>query len=167
MPTAAASSGRSAGTDGIRQPRYGRPAGPAADGLRIWTHCFEDMLDDVFVLWDRLAPGVAGTIEPTVEQTERSAPGCRAPHPRSSKPAPARTSARCGCRSMYVMQVKSPQESKYLRDCYRVVKAMSGEEALSPITGPCPLAPKWLREDTLVPCRGARLTPAGRHGSCR
>jgi branched-chain amino acid transport system substrate-binding protein len=63
---------------------------------------------------------------------------------------------------MYVMRVKSPQESKYLRDYYWVVKAMSGEEALSPITGPCPLAPKWLREHTLVPCRGARLTPAGR-----
>jgi branched-chain amino acid transport system substrate-binding protein len=44
--------------------------------------------------------------------------------------------------NMYVMQVKSPQESKYPWDYYRVVKVMSGEEAFGPITGLCPLAPK-------------------------
>jgi branched-chain amino acid transport system substrate-binding protein len=43
---------------------------------------------------------------------------------------------------MYVMQVKSPQESKYPWDYYKVVKKMSGEEAFGPITGLCPLAPK-------------------------
>jgi branched-chain amino acid transport system substrate-binding protein len=43
---------------------------------------------------------------------------------------------------MYVMQVKSPQESKYPWDYYRVVKQMPGEEAFGPITGACPLAPK-------------------------
>ncbi|TLY55249.1 MAG: ABC transporter permease, partial [Gammaproteobacteria bacterium] len=43
---------------------------------------------------------------------------------------------------MYVMQVKSPQESKYPWDYYKVVKVMSGEEAFGPITGRCPLAPK-------------------------
>jgi branched-chain amino acid transport system substrate-binding protein len=43
---------------------------------------------------------------------------------------------------MYVMQVKTPQESKYPWDYYRVVKVMSGEEAFGPITGLCPLAPK-------------------------
>jgi branched-chain amino acid transport system substrate-binding protein len=44
--------------------------------------------------------------------------------------------------SMYVMQVKSPQESKYPWDYYKVVKVMSGEEAFGQITGLCPLAPK-------------------------
>ena len=44
--------------------------------------------------------------------------------------------------TMYVMQVKSPQESKYPWDYYKVVKEMSGEEAFGPITGLCPLAPK-------------------------
>ena len=44
--------------------------------------------------------------------------------------------------NMYVMQVKSPQESKYPWDYYQVVKVMSGEEAFGPITGLCPLAPK-------------------------
>jgi branched-chain amino acid transport system substrate-binding protein len=44
--------------------------------------------------------------------------------------------------TMYVMQVKSPQESKYPWDYYKVVKQMSGEEAFGPITGACPLAPK-------------------------
>jgi branched-chain amino acid transport system substrate-binding protein len=44
--------------------------------------------------------------------------------------------------NMYVMQVKSPQESKYPWDYYSVVKVMSGEEAFGPITGLCPLAPK-------------------------
>jgi len=44
--------------------------------------------------------------------------------------------------NMYVMQVKSPQESKYPWDYYKVVKVMSGEEAFGPITGACPLAPK-------------------------
>ncbi len=43
---------------------------------------------------------------------------------------------------MYVMQVKSPQESKYPWDYYKVVKVMKGEEAFGPITGLCPFAPK-------------------------
>jgi branched-chain amino acid transport system substrate-binding protein len=43
---------------------------------------------------------------------------------------------------MYVMQVKSPQESKYAWDYYKVVKVMDGEEAFGPITGLCPVAPK-------------------------
>jgi branched-chain amino acid transport system substrate-binding protein len=43
---------------------------------------------------------------------------------------------------MYVMQVKSPQESQYPWDYYKIVKVMSGEEAFGPITGLCPLAPK-------------------------
>jgi branched-chain amino acid transport system substrate-binding protein len=43
---------------------------------------------------------------------------------------------------MYAMQVKSPQESKYPWDYYKVVKVMSGEEAFGPFTGLCPLAPK-------------------------
>jgi branched-chain amino acid transport system substrate-binding protein len=43
---------------------------------------------------------------------------------------------------MYVMQVKTPQESRYPWDYYRVVKKMSGGEAFGPITGLCPLARK-------------------------
>jgi len=43
---------------------------------------------------------------------------------------------------MYVMQVKSPQESKYPWDYYKLVKKMSGAEAFGPITGLCPLARK-------------------------
>ena len=43
---------------------------------------------------------------------------------------------------MYVMRVKSPQESKYPWDYYKLVKTMPGEEAFGPITGLCPLAPK-------------------------
>jgi branched-chain amino acid transport system substrate-binding protein len=43
---------------------------------------------------------------------------------------------------MYVMQVKSPQESKYPWDYYKLVRTMSGEEAFGPITGLCRLAPK-------------------------
>jgi branched-chain amino acid transport system substrate-binding protein len=43
---------------------------------------------------------------------------------------------------MYVMQVKTPQESKYPWDYYKVVKVMGGEEAFGPITGLCALAPK-------------------------
>ena len=42
---------------------------------------------------------------------------------------------------MYVMQVKTPQESKYPWDYYKVVKKMNGDEAFGPITGLCPLAP--------------------------
>jgi branched-chain amino acid transport system substrate-binding protein len=44
--------------------------------------------------------------------------------------------------TMYVMQVKSPQESKYPWDYYKIMKQMSGEEAFGPITGACALAPK-------------------------
>ena len=43
---------------------------------------------------------------------------------------------------MFVMQVKSPQESKYPWDYYKLVKQMPGEEAFGPITGLCPLAKK-------------------------
>jgi branched-chain amino acid transport system substrate-binding protein len=41
---------------------------------------------------------------------------------------------------MYVMQVKTPQESKYPWDYYKVLKRMPGEEAFGPLTGLCPLA---------------------------
>jgi branched-chain amino acid transport system substrate-binding protein len=43
---------------------------------------------------------------------------------------------------MYVMQVKSPQESKYPWDYYKIVTVMPGAEAFGPVTGRCPLAPK-------------------------
>jgi branched-chain amino acid transport system substrate-binding protein len=43
---------------------------------------------------------------------------------------------------MYVMQVKSPQESKYPWDYYKVLRVMKGEQAFGPITGLCSLAPK-------------------------
>src|SRR5262249_9887686 len=43
---------------------------------------------------------------------------------------------------MYVMQVKSPQESKYPWDYFKVLKTMNGEEAFGPITGLCRLAGK-------------------------
>ncbi|MBV8145897.1 MAG: ABC transporter substrate-binding protein [Gammaproteobacteria bacterium] len=43
---------------------------------------------------------------------------------------------------MYVMQVKSPRESKYPWDYYKVVTVMPGEQAFGPITGRCPLAPQ-------------------------
>jgi branched-chain amino acid transport system substrate-binding protein len=43
---------------------------------------------------------------------------------------------------MYVMQVKSPRESRYPWDFYRVVTVMPGAEAFGPVTGRCPLAPK-------------------------
>src|SRR6195256_1743373 len=44
--------------------------------------------------------------------------------------------------TMYVMQVKSPQESKYPWDYYKVIKQMAGEEAFGSVTGACVLAPK-------------------------
>jgi branched-chain amino acid transport system substrate-binding protein len=44
--------------------------------------------------------------------------------------------------NMFVMQVKTPQESKYPWDYYKIVKVMNGEEAFGPITGLCPVAPK-------------------------
>jgi len=43
---------------------------------------------------------------------------------------------------MFVMQVKSPKESKYPWDYYRLVKQMPGAEAFGPITGLCQLAKK-------------------------
>ncbi|HXQ11110.1 MAG TPA: TIR domain-containing protein [Caulobacteraceae bacterium] len=42
----------------------------AEDGAQIWTHRFEDTLEDVFALQDRVALAVAGKIEPTVRQAE-------------------------------------------------------------------------------------------------
>ena len=43
---------------------------------------------------------------------------------------------------MYVMQVKTPAESKYPWDYYKTVRVMPGEEAFGPITGKCKIAPK-------------------------
>ena len=42
----------------------------AADGAQIWTHRFEDTLDDIFDLQDKVALAVAGKIEPTIQQAE-------------------------------------------------------------------------------------------------
>jgi adenylate cyclase len=42
----------------------------ASDGDQIWTHRFEDTLEDVFALQDQVAISVAGQIEPTVQQAE-------------------------------------------------------------------------------------------------
>ncbi|ODV13642.1 MAG: ABC transporter permease [Rubrivivax sp. SCN 70-15] len=43
---------------------------------------------------------------------------------------------------MYVMQVKTPAESKYPWDYYKVLKTMPGEEAFGPVSGLCPFAKK-------------------------
>jgi len=44
---------------------------------------------------------------------------------------------------MFVMQVKTPQESKYPWDYYKLVKKMSGEEAFGPLSdSTCPLVKK-------------------------
>ena len=43
---------------------------------------------------------------------------------------------------MYVMQVKTPAESKYPWDYYKVLKVMPGEEAFGPVTGLCSFAKK-------------------------
>ena len=43
---------------------------------------------------------------------------------------------------MYVMQVKSPQESKYPWDYFKVLKTLNGEEAFGPMTGLCSLTKK-------------------------
>jgi len=42
----------------------------ASDGAQIWTHRFEDTLEDVFALQDRVALSAAGVIEPAVLETE-------------------------------------------------------------------------------------------------
>ena len=43
---------------------------------------------------------------------------------------------------MYVMQVKTPAESKYPWDYYKLLKTIPGEEAFGPVTGLCPFAKK-------------------------
>ena len=40
---------------------------------------------------------------------------------------------------MYIMQVKTPEESKYPWDYYKQVKTLKGEDAFGPISGECPL----------------------------
>ena len=42
----------------------------ATDGSQIWSERFEDTLEDVFALQDRVADSVAGIIEPTIETAE-------------------------------------------------------------------------------------------------
>ncbi len=42
----------------------------ADDGSQIWTHRFEDTLDDVFALQDQVALSAAGVIEPAVREAE-------------------------------------------------------------------------------------------------
>jgi len=50
--------------------RIGVQLTDATDGAQIWTHRFEDTLEDVFALQDRVALSVAGQIEPTIQQAE-------------------------------------------------------------------------------------------------
>lgn len=42
----------------------------AADGAQVWSERFDDTLEDVFDLQDKVALAVAGKIEPTVEKAE-------------------------------------------------------------------------------------------------
>jgi adenylate cyclase len=42
----------------------------ATDGAQIWTHRFEDTLEDVFDLQDKVALAVAGKIEPTIQEAD-------------------------------------------------------------------------------------------------
>jgi TolB-like protein len=42
----------------------------ASDGAQIWTNRFEDTLEDVFALQDKVALAVAGKIEPAVQEAE-------------------------------------------------------------------------------------------------
>jgi TolB-like protein len=42
----------------------------AADGAQLWADRFDDTLEDVFALQDRIALAVAGVIEPTVRSAE-------------------------------------------------------------------------------------------------
>ena len=42
----------------------------AEDGVAIWTQRFDDTLEDVFALQDKVALAVAGAIDPTVQQAE-------------------------------------------------------------------------------------------------
>ena len=51
----------------------------AADGSQIWTNRFEDTLEDVFELQDRIALTVAGVIEPTVQWAEIRRASARSP----------------------------------------------------------------------------------------
>jgi adenylate cyclase len=50
--------------------RVGVQLTDASDGAQIWTHRFEDTLEDVFALQDTVALAVAGKIEPAMEQAE-------------------------------------------------------------------------------------------------
>ncbi|MFT4096161.1 MAG: ABC transporter substrate-binding protein [Rhodoblastus sp.] len=43
---------------------------------------------------------------------------------------------------MYIMQVKTPEESKYPWDYYKLVQKMSGAEAFGPVSTACPLVKK-------------------------
>src|SRR5262249_684753 len=67
---------------------------------------------------------------------------------------------------MYVMQVKSPQESKYPWDYYKVVKKMAGEEAFGPITGLSPLGKKQCAAAAPEPSRGAAACAIPDSSSC-
>jgi adenylate cyclase len=42
----------------------------ASDGAQIWAQRFDDTLDDIFALQDRVALSTAGAIEPTVREAE-------------------------------------------------------------------------------------------------
>lgn len=42
----------------------------ASDGKQIWTHRFDDTLDDIFALQDRVALSVAGVIGPAVQSAD-------------------------------------------------------------------------------------------------
>ncbi len=52
----------------------------AASGAQIWTHRFEDTLEDIFALQDKVALSVAAVIEPRVETAEVRRASTRSTH---------------------------------------------------------------------------------------
>ncbi len=52
----------------------------AASGMQIWAHRFEDTLEDIFALQDKVALSVAGVIEPRVQKAEARRAATRSTH---------------------------------------------------------------------------------------
>ena len=110
----------------------------AATGTQIWANRYDDVLDDVFALQDRVALSVAGVIEPTVLEAE-------------IKRAVARPTADVGAYDLYLQAVA-------LIDSYERAAVFAAHERLERAIA---IDPRFARAVALVGYAHAQIVVTG------
>lgn len=90
----------------------------ATDGTQIWAHRFDDTLDDIFELQDRIALSVAGKVEPSIVSAEYSR-------------VTAGAARHAGCHDLYLRATTS-----WVQDAPRALELLERAIELDPAFAP-------------------------------